>query len=259
MTPRELVFHAKEMGLSGLSITDHDNVRAYFEAVNAAQDAQIWLGTGVEFSSVYDGKSVHILGYDLDIEASSLLEFCDRHVVRRRARNHTIIEKLSARGMDVDGQALDALLDAGVPVGRPHIALQLLKRGHVESVQQAFDELLGDGRPCFDPGMPISSSETIDVIHRAGGKAFLAHPFFLKNSRLISNLLLLPFDGIECYYSRFPPYQEAKWVRIAKERNLLISGGSDFHGVIKPMIPLGCSWVNEQTFDLIFERHRWKF
>lgn len=259
MTPRDLVFHAKEIGLRGLSITDHDNVRAYSEAIQAAEEAEIWLGTGVEFSSVHAGKSVHILGYDIDHEDPSLLQFCERHVIRRRERNRAIVSRLAERDMPIDEAFLDSLLDSGVPVGRPHIALQLVEKGYVKNVQEAFDLYLGDKKCCFDPGSPISSVETIEVIHNAGGKAFLAHPHFLKNSRIVSTLLLLPFDGIECYYSRLPAEKEAKWVRIASQRNLLMSGGSDFHGVIKPAIPLGCSWVNEVTFDKIFERHRWKF
>lgn len=259
MTPREIVFHAKEMGLSGLSITDHDNVSAYTEAIPAAKEAKIALGTGVEFSSVTEGRSVHLLGYDFDPTDPELKAFCERHVIRRRGRNKAIFSKLEKQGMKIDEEKFETLLEKGLPVGRPHIALELVEKGYVKTVQEAFDRFLGDRKPCFDPGSPISTRETIDLIHKLGGKAFLAHPHFLRNSRLIRQLLSLPLDGIECYYARIPSEQEAKWVQLAEKHGLLMSGGSDFHGEIKPMIPLGCSWVTEETFDKIFERHRWKY
>jgi len=259
MTPREIVFHAKEVGLSGLSITDHDNVLAYKEAIPAAEEAKIALGTGVEFSSVLEGKNVHLLGYDFDPNDPDLLAFCKRHVIRRRERNRIILSKLEKHGMEIDPKKFEVLLERGIPVGRPHIALELIERGYVKSMQESFDRFLADGKPCFDPGKPISAKETIDLIHKLGGKAFLAHPHFLRNSRMIRKLLSLPLDGIECYYARIPRDQEEKWVEIAEKRGLLKSGGSDFHGDIKPMIPLGCSWVTEETFDRIFERYRWKY
>lgn len=258
MTPTEIILHAQEIGLKGLSITDHDNVKAYPEAIFAAKKAKIWLGTGVEFSSVHKNRNVHILGYDFDHTHSDLLIFCQRHIDRRRARNREIIAKLAKHNMKVDEQFLDDLLDRGVPVGRPHIALQLVELGYVENVENAFDLYLGDGKSCYDPGSPISSAETIELIHTAKGKAFLAHPHLLKSNSTIQSLLQLPFDGIECYYSRLPSEKEVKWVRLAEERNLLKSGGSDFHGMIKPSIPLGCSWVNEIGFNEIFENYRWK-
>lgn len=260
MSPEELVAHAKAVELSGLSITDHDNVNAYSSAVEAARSmGGIWIGTGVEFSSVNEGKSVHVLGYDFDPEAASLQAFCKRHVMRRRERNRAIIDKLGACKMPIDRDQLEKLLSEGVPVGRPHIALAMVEKGYVKTVEEAFDHFLGDRRPCFDPGIPISTDETLAIIHKAGGKAFIAHPHFMRNAKAVEKLLTKPFDGIECYYGRLAAEQEKQWVALASERGLLISGGSDFHGAIKPNIPLGCSWVDEETFDRIFERHRWKF
>lgn len=259
MTPKELVLHAKEVGLSGICITDHDSLAAYPEAIAACEEVGIWLGAGAEFSSVDEGKSVHVLGYDIDPEDGELKAFCKRHVERRRNRNRAIFEKLKQHQMPIDEEKLEQMLVRGHPVGRPHIALQMVEKGYVASVQEAFHLFLGDQKPCFERGAPITTDETLERIHQAGGKAFLAHPHFLKNSRLIGRLLSKPFDGIECYYSRLSKDQEEKWVRLAKNRNWLISGGSDFHGVIKPHIPLGCSWVDEATFDQIFEKHRWKF
>ncbi|NGX38509.1 MAG: 5'-3' exoribonuclease [Chlamydiae bacterium] len=254
LSPEELIAHAKEIGLSAVSITDHDTVDAYERAIPAAKKAQIWLGAGVEFSSVDEGLSVHILGYDIDIKNQELKAFCQKHIERRKDRNRRIIEKLAKKGMVIDQDALGS----GYTIGRPHIALALVEKGYINSIQDAFNQFIGDGKSCFDPGIPVSTDQTIAMIHQAGGKAFIAHPHVLRNQRHISKLLEKPFDGLECYYSKCTPEQERKWVQLAREKNLIISGGSDFHGAIKPHIPLGCSWVDQMTFEQIFERQRWK-
>ncbi|NGX48371.1 MAG: 5'-3' exoribonuclease [Chlamydiae bacterium] len=256
MSPEELIFHAKEVGLSGLSITDHDTINAYRAAIPAAKKAGIALGSGVEFSSVDEGVSVHILGYDFDLQNPSLQDFCKRHIERRKSRNERILEKLATQGIFIDHEELEKEMSEDHPVGRPHIALALVRKGVVSSVQEAFMRFIGDGKPCFDPGIPISTDETIDIIHEAGGKAFIAHPHLLHNSKLGEKLLKKPFNGIECFYSKCTPQQEQKWVNKARERGLLMSGGSDFHGAIKPGIPLGCSWVDQTTFEQIFQKHR---
>ncbi len=251
MTPEELMFHAKKIGLQGLSITDHDTVLAYKTAIPLAREFGLLLGSGVELSSVDEGVSVHVLGYDIDIENEALIALCMRHIERRRERNRRILEKLKERGILIE------LEEGEKPIGRPHIAQALVEMRVVTSIDQAFKQLIGDGCPCFDPGVPISTDETLEVIHEAGGKAFIAHPHLLRSSKAIKRLLEKPFDGIECYYSKCLPNQEQKWVTLANEKGLLISGGSDFHGGVKPGIPLGASWVDRVVFDQIFEKNRW--
>lgn len=253
LDPEAIVFHAKELGLSGLCITDHDSINAYITAIPAAKSAGLALGAGVEFSSVNEGLSVHLLGYDVDLESEALHSLCTRHVQRRKNRNQKILDKLKAKGIDIPYEELGGTEHT---IGRPHIATALISKGIVKSVQEAFNVWIGDGKPCFDPGEPISTDETIEIIHEAGGKAFIAHPHLYPNPKMAKKLLDKPIDGIECYYSKCPPNQEKRWVDVAKERGLLISGGSDFHGAIKPQIPLGCSWVSEEIFNQIFDQHR---
>lgn len=255
MSPRELVFHAKAVGLSGLCITDHDTIAAYMTAIEAAKLAGILLGSGVEFSSVHEGISVHVLGYDVDLSSPALKELCDRHVMRRKKRNETIVKKLAEGGMPIDLVELEEGSAEGRPMGRPHIAQALLKKGYVKTFGEAFQKYIGDGRPFFDPGEPISTEETLAVIHEARGKAFIAHPHLMEGKNKVLRVLELPFDGLECFYSKCLPVQEKKWVEIAEEKGLLISGGSDFHGKMKQGIPLGSSWVDRETFEKIFEKN----
>ncbi len=249
-TPEELVVHAKAVGLSALSITDHDSIDAYPSAIVKAKEIGLILGAGVEFSSVFKEMSVHILGYDVDLGHPSLLKLCQRHKSRRIHRNRSMLEKLSSRGMPISEKEL---VESGLNIGRPHIAQLMVKKGYVATIKQAFNLYIGDDQSCYVRGETISSEETIEIIHQAGGKAFLAHPHLMSSQRKIKELLDLPFDGIECYYARFFPDQEKRWVKMAKERKLLVSGGSDFHGAAKEYIPLGCSWVDEAVFNTIFQ------
>jgi 3',5'-nucleoside bisphosphate phosphatase len=252
MTPSELLAHAKQIGLSALAITDHDTIEAYGTAPAVAKQLGLLLGHGVEFSSTFEGLSVHILGYDFDLLSSSIQVLCEKHRLRRKERNKAILEKLSRLQMPI---LEEELLEMGErSIGRPHIAKLMVQKKYVPTIKQAFNRYIGDGKPCFAPGKEISAEETIAVIHEGGGKAFIAHPHLLGHAAKTKRLLELKFDGIECHYARFLPEQESRWLKIAKEKNWLVSGGSDFHGSNKEYIELGCSWVNEVIFHQIFQR-----
>lgn len=250
MTPRELVLYAKKRGLSALSITDHDTVVAYDTAFEAAKEVDLILGTGVEFSALEKGESVHILGYDIDVKNSPLRAFCDWHMTRRKERAERMVAKFQKLGIALSFDEVLAQAESPL-IGRPHIAEALVKKGVVNSIQAAFDLYLRDGGPCYDPGEHVGVEQTIKIIHDAGGKAFLAHPHFL-HTRFLYLLLEKGFDGIECYYARMHDITNKKWVAFAQKHKLLISGGSDFHGSVKNYLDLGCSWVDRPTFDKIF-------
>lgn len=244
-SPEELIAHAKEIGLSALSITDHDTIDAYKRAIPAAKAAGIILGSGVEFSALFKSMSVHVLGYDIDLHSIPLHAFCARHQERRYLRNRAILAKLAAHGMVIEEEELKGC-------GRPHIAQLMVEKGFVPTIAAAFQKYIGDHRSCFVRGESFSVEETLDIIHQAGGKAFLAHPHLIEHRNKIKPLLELSFDGIECYYARFPRTDADKWVKMAAERGLLVSGGSDFHGTVKHFLPLGASFVDEEHFQAIF-------
>lgn len=251
-TPEQLLRHAKEVGLSALSITDHDTIEAYTVAPPIAKELGLLLGSGVEFSTMFRGMSIHVLGYDFDLESPEIHALCARHQKRRHDRNKRILERLSRLSMPIYEEELLAMGERSL--GRPHIAQLMIKKGYVSTIREAFNLYIGDGKPCFDPGEGISTEETLAIIRKGGGKSFLAHPHLLEHANKIKELLKLPFDGIECHYARFTPDKEKRWIKIAQEKGWLISGGSDFHGSVKEYISLGCSWVNEETFNKIFQR-----
>lgn len=252
-TPTELVREAKQVGLQGLSITDHDTVEAYQEAIPIAREEGIQLLPGIEFSARLNRLPVHVLGYGFDLQSDSLLAFCEGHIQRRIERNRLILQKLSEHGFSVSEEEVVALCGfSGKRIyGRPHIAQVMVHKGYVRDIRQAFERWIGDRRPCFALGPIFSVSETLDVLHQASGKAVIAHPHLINSKSLIKELLRLPFDGIEGYYAQMLPQQEEQWVRLGREKKWLVTGGSDYHGAIKKQNPLGCSWVGRDVFDAL--------
>lgn len=247
LSPFEILDLAEKIGLSGLSITDHDTVAAYTpELLKEAEKRGLRLVTGVEFSTTYENGPVHILGYNFDLGDTELRNFCQRHRENREKRNRKMVVLLQKKGLEITFEEIE---HQGT-MGRPHIADLLVKKGYIADHNQAFKRYLGEGKCCYVPAEPVTVEETLDVIHKAKGLAFLAHPH-LGRMRTVKKLLEFPFDGLECYYARFPLNEEKPYLQLAESQNLLISGGSDFHGAIKPHNPLGASWIDEERFNQI--------
>ncbi|MDE3055507.1 MAG: PHP domain-containing protein [Verrucomicrobiota bacterium] len=238
-SPDELLCHAKKIGLAALSITDHDTVAAYTPELFAlSREIGVALLPGIELSSEFLGASVHLLGYGINPEDSAFCSFLREAQKRRRERNEAILELLRTRGI-----SLDPALFRGDAVGRPHIAKALVERGYVATIQEAFRAYLRDL-----PGFHLSTEEGIKALHAAGGKAILAHPHFYQQGKWLKDLLALPWDGVEGYYGTLKQTSADPWISLAKRKGWLVTGGSDYHGALKPAIPLGASWVGEEVF-----------
>ena len=257
-SPEELVRHALQCGLSGLSITDHDTAAAYETVLPLAQASGLKMISGTEFSTAHEGSTIHVLGYAFQLNHPAIQNFCEKHHARRESRNKAILEKLNQQRLPIRyDDLLKAALESNTKtIGRPHIALAMMKKGYVESLQQAFKKYLGESGACYVQGKSYSAAETIETIHAAKGFAVIAHPHLISSPAIVRSLLKLPFDGMECYYAKFHAHQNEPWLAIARQKNWLITGGSDFHGSIKPMIPLGCSWTPEETFQILEERFK---
>lgn len=252
LSPKELIKLAKEKGLDALSITDHDTIDAYDTSLfELAQELGIILCPGVEFSCQYKAVSIHVLGYGFDLSSEPLKNLCSRHQSRRAERNSRILRKLRTQGIVIEERELKEYHQEGV-IGRPHIASVMIKKGYVSSIKEAFNKYIGDGKVCYDAGQCFTIDETIKIVHQAGGKVFIAHPHLIKKGKVLKEVLLKPFDGIECYYGAFLSKEHKKWLEMAKEKNWLISGGSDFHGESKPQNTLGSSWIDKEAFQKIF-------
>lgn len=258
VSPKELINLACEHSLQGLSITDHDSIEAYAEAVPAAESKGISLLSGVELSAVHRKQSVHVLAYGFALTCPLIKNFCKRHHERRQKRLLLILERLNSKGLFLkQNDIYDSLNgDSTLAVGRPHIALAMIKKGYVPTIQEAFQHYLGEGKIAYVPGEAYSVEETLDVIHQAKALAIIAHPHLIYDSRVLQDLLLMNFDGIEGYYARFPSSAHQRWIKIAAKKEWIITGGSDFHGTIKPNLSLGNSWVNEETFSFLLKHFK---
>lgn len=255
LTPKEIIQLALQKNLNGLSITDHDTIENYDEALQFAKEKNLPLISGVELSAEHRNKSVHILAYGFPIDALPLKKFCQKHHERRKNRLKNILEKLNHHGIqlswnDVTHTNSD---DFHHSIGRPHLAMAMMKKGYVSSIQEAFQKFLGEKGLCFVPGEAFSVEETLDVIHQSQGLAVIAHPHLINDTSIVQDLLAMNFDGIEGYYARFSKSEQDRWVKIGMKKGWLITGGSDFHGDVKPNSSLGSSWVNEETFSILYQ------
>ncbi len=255
LSPLELIQLAIKKGLQGLSITDHDTIGAYPEAIVYGQQHHVTVIPGIEFSASHNGKPVHILGYAFDLNSPSIRALCNNHKTRRQQRNQAMMDRLAALEMPIDNADLPTTITGGT-IGRPHIASAMMKRGYVTSVQEAFKKYLREGGAAYVPGSRITIEETIQAIHDAKGLAVIAHPHLVADEQTITYLFNMPFDGIEAYYCLFPLDRCQRWLKAAQKRDWFITGGSDFHGDVKPNIPLGASWTPEATFQRLCDHHK---
>jgi predicted metal-dependent phosphoesterase TrpH len=243
LPPGEVVALAHKAGVSALAITDHDITTAIPEAVAAGRQFGIEVIPGLEVSSWYGDSELHVLGYFLDWQDAALNERLAALRESRHRRNPKIIERLQALGIDIRYDEVRALAGTEA-VGRPHIARVLMNKGVVASAKEAFDRFLANGGPAYVPRELPSPAEAIRWIKAARGLAVLAHPTWVKTTEgtlmdLVRQLKADGLDGVEVHYSTHTPRQTREYLDLAKRLNLLVTGGSDFHGVTKPDIDVG--------------------
>jgi hypothetical protein len=239
-SPHELVRLAAEAGACALAITDHDTVAGLAEGRAAARAAGVEFIDGIEISAEYSPGTMHILGYYIDAESEALLSTLEELRDARDNRNPKIASRLQALGIDISYDEVQALAGNEV-VGRPHFARVLLEKGYVESIQDAFNRFLGKGAAAYEEKKRLSPEESIELIHRAGGVAVLAHPYQLKLSAADTDAMLgklagMGLDGVEAIYSRHSKADRDLYCEMAARHGLLVTGGSDYHGTYKPDI-----------------------
>lgn len=242
-TPTEVVTMAHHAGVTALAITDHDIMTAVDEAMAIGQECGIEIIPGVEISSLAGNSEIHILGYFLDRHDADLLTHLKTLRDGRHRRNPQIIERLQALGIDITYEEVRAL--AGTDsIGRPHIARILMEKQVVASAKEAFDRFLAEGKPAYVPRELPPPSEAIQWIKSARGLAVLAHPTWVKVAEqplidLVRQLKAHGLDGVEVHYSTHTARQTREYLSLAQQLGLLVTGGSDFHGLTKPDIEVG--------------------
>lgn len=237
-TPKELVQAAVKKHIEVIALTDHDSLNGCTEAIAEAERINAEVGkilirviTGVELSTELDGKSIHILGYHLHTDCKEIIATLEELRYKREHRLEAIIEKCHAHGMDISMPINNPKARA---VGRPHVAREMVAKGYVKTVQEAFDKYLHRGASCYVAQPKLSPKEAVEVIHKAGGVAVLAHPTELDSYELPEQLLsCYDFDGVEIWHPSILSKNDdlEHWLLLARDNGCMLSGGSDFHGI----------------------------
>ena len=259
-SPEELIRYAQAKGLSAIALTDHDTADGIEEALKAAQmlreEAQGSSGSsspavpdvipGVELSTQYRGRDIHVVGLFIDWRNSGfntrLREFADARIYR----NQKMCRLLTEGGYPVNYEELLSFFPDTV-VTRAHFAQYMLEKGFISSIDEAFRKLIGDDCPFFVPREKISPQDGVSFLLQYGAVPVLAHPLQYKMSddqlcELLASLCGYGLSGIEVYYSGYKPADTAYLSRLAEKFGLLPSGGSDFHGSRKKGLDLGTGY-----------------
>lgn len=247
---------ARQTGLAALAITDHDTLAGVGPARRAASGTSLELIAGIEISSHVGDKEVHILGLFVDDGSEALQRLAAHNRDRRRVRGEAIVTLLADEGIDLDIDAVEAQA-GGDSLGRPHIAAALREAGHVNSLDEAFRTYLGIGRPAFVAKETVAAFEAIEVVHRAGGVAVLAHPGSSRvRDRTIAALAEAGLDGCEIAHPKHNRRQRRTLRLLADRLGLVPTSGSDFHGPGRGDTPLGAHAVSMDRVEALRDRAR---
>ena len=249
LTPAEIIDHAQKLNLAAIAITDHDSIDGSKEALQIAIPPSLHFLTGVEISAAHPpffpgSGSFHILGYDINLYNRDLNRVLRKLQEARKNRNPKILNKLKKLGFQLSLEEVDQEGGEG-QLGRPHIAYAMLKKGFVASIDEAFDKYLGTQKAAYVDKDRIECEQAIKIIRAAGGIPVLAHPALLnigdnqQLDTLLQNLMKIGLAGIEVYYPEHSPQQIQQYTELAEKYNLLMTGGTDFHGAIMPEIKMG--------------------
>jgi len=263
-TPSEIVAHAIKLKLKAIAITDHDTLAGSSEALDLGIPAALEFLTGVEISAAppplyHQAGSFHLLGYSIHLDDPELNHILEVLQLARKNRNPAIIKRLNELGISI---SLDEVREeAGdVQLGRPHIAQIMIKKGVVSSIDEAFDQFLGPDKPAYVDKYRVQCSKAIGAILGAGGIPVLAHPGLLEYESenqfddLISQLKQMGIQGVEVYYPEHTADQTRLFAELAQRHELLLTGGTDFHGSIHPDIEMGSGKGNLSISYELYEK-----
>jgi len=265
-TPLEILSRAHALGLAAVSITDHDTVAGCAEALGAGllPEGLAFL-TGVEISTAPPrffplSGSIHMLGYGIALDNPRLNAILAHLRDSRLQRNPRIIARLTALGMEISLE--EVVRSSGSPdqVGRPHIAQTMVKKGFSPNFNAAFDTYLGNGRPAYVDKYRVPFDEATSAIRDAGGVSVIAHPgLYSAQNGLMSDATMAAFktagvDGVEVFYPEHSDRETAHYAALAERHGLLKTGGTDFHGGMKPDVDLGSGYGDLHVPAVLYTR-----
>lgn len=261
-TPAEVVALAIKQDLAAFALTDHDTVDGILEAQEAVlamenTHKKIEVIPGTELSVDYKSRDIHILGLFIDPGNLLFRQALETARVKRDERNIKMADNLNKAGIDITVEKMRET-DGKSVLTRAHFAKFMVAHGYVKSTKDAFTRFLNSDSPYYVPREYLSPEEAIELIHSAGGLAILAHPLLYKYNllqveELVKYLSERNIDGLEAIYSSNTGFDEGRMRHLANKYNLLITGGSDFHGALKPDLKIGVGKGNLKISYTIVE------
>jgi predicted metal-dependent phosphoesterase TrpH len=230
--PEEIVAKAVEFELAAVALTDHDTVEGCPRMVAACAAAGIEFISGAELTAEHNGNELHLLAYFVDITNATLLAEIAVFQKVRQNRVREMVARLNALNIPLAADEVFALANCRSP-GRPHVARAMVQGGHCHSLDEAFERFLKKNRPAWVPKKKMSALEGIELIHQAGGLAVMAHPGLNRTDGVIPHLVEAGLDGIECFHTKHSMVMSEHYLEIAGKFGLLVTGGSDCHGMSK--------------------------
>ncbi|MDN5345174.1 MAG: 3,5-nucleoside bisphosphate phosphatase [Clostridia bacterium] len=237
-----------------LGITDHDTVAGLDEALAAGQVYGVRVIPGVELSTEWQEREIHILGYYINWQDGDLQAYLAGMRRDRQRRTARMVQRLEEMGYGISMAEVEREVQ-GEAIGRPHIAAALVSQGYVPSVEAAFQTLLARGRPAYVPRTRVLPARAVEIILAAGGVPVLAHPGLSQADDLIPSLANRGLQGIEAYYPCHDCIATRRYLELADEYNLVITGGSDYHGLVDSShADLGSCQVGLDVVELLQQR-----
>jgi hypothetical protein len=252
-TPEELAAEAKRHDLRAIALTDHDTMEGCARTAAACRDAGIQFVPASELTAEQDGIELHLLGYFLDSENETLKEQLAKFQDVRQNRILEITERLRNLGVQLQAESVFRLANCRAP-GRPHVARAMVQEGYVGSLDEAFERFLKKGKPAWAPKYKMSAVEAIDLIHQAGGLAVLAHPGLSRADEAIDALIRSGLDGLECFHTKHSTYMTERYLEMAEQHGLAVTGGSDCHGMSKGKPLIGSLKIPYQYVEWLEQR-----
>jgi predicted metal-dependent phosphoesterase TrpH len=249
LSPADIIALALRLGLGAIAITDHDSLAGCREALLNTIPDELGFLTGVEISAEpppsYPGVgSIHILGYGIRLDDPELNRTLEKLQDARRDRNPRILARLAKLGIALRLEEVE-IEAGGAQPGRPHIASLLVKKGLARTIDDAFDRYLGNDKPAYVDKFRIEAGQAVGLINAAGGIPVLAHPCLLELENdqqldeILREMISMGLKGLEVYFSAHTPEQTRRYAELAKRHDLLMTGGTDFHGDTQPDIRMG--------------------
>ncbi len=252
-SPTRLVDYAMEKELAAFALTDHDSVAGLDEAITYAETLRSTHSNvpeiipGIELSTEYQGKDIHIVGLYINYKSESFCKYLTDFVNSRTLRNQKMCKLLQeGTGMDITYEKLLAEFPDSV-ITRAHYAKYMLTHGYTKSMHEAFERYIGDNCPYFIPREKVTPAQAVKLILNAGGIPVLAHPLLYgmgkeRLDHLAAELKVAGLVALEAIYCTYSAGEEREMKALAKKHGLKISGGSDFHGSNKPKLDLGTGY-----------------